>query len=237
MNTSNNNLWQTYLENFQPEESLPHQFEEDFWANYETEIRASFKQRREIMPPPLPLQANVVENVSLDPLKDLRAIYDKQWKYPFSTRYLHNEAEVQKQELLKKNRGLATNVSVILGLIFLVANAFLLLIITIIAGIAYVHGFARGELVTKKEEVYFFNPLYLIFRQLKNNRLTQETNIYYRDIQAVQHNNGVLTVTTKLHQATFKMRIPNSVDGFPEVQDFLQQVAHYNQRLIASKKK
>ena len=87
----------------------------------------------------------------------------------------------------------------------------------------------------KKEEVFFFNPLYLIFRQLRNNRLTQETHIYYSDIQTVQHNNGVLTVTTKLHQATFKIRIPNSVDGFPEVQDFLQQVAQANQKLIASR--
>jgi len=231
LHTQGEQLWQSFLENFEPDTPLPIAFEDNFWILYQKIIHQSSDQR--IAQTPTLYNFDKEEALApYDHLEGFKTIYHKFWPFPHTVHILHNEQAFVKGQKAKKRQqnligfGWAINV----GTLCLGEGEFFFL--GVFALLFWHSKLKKRKKVPRTEEYFWFNPLYMVHKKIKEDKVIAENHIYYQDIHSVQKRGKDLRVYSKLHSQELETFIPQKVESIDKIEEFLDQIIRLNKRRL-----
>lgn len=225
-------LWQTYLENFQPEVPPSQEFEEEFWANYKDVIRQSITQRDANSP----IQYSEIpeENNSDEYSDGLKTIFHKHWDYPYSI----TKDFVTKISTDERNR---KQLQALLGLVCLVNLIFLLFAQYLIFGVLtlfiVLYLFTKKKTqqkspkVSRSEDIFWLHPTCCIYEKVRLDQILERIYVEYQHIQSTRHRGKDLQIFFKKNAQNDVIVIPYNGEDSGKINQFFNKIVLYNKRI------
>ncbi|OJJ15206.1 hypothetical protein BKI52_39775 [marine bacterium AO1-C] len=230
--TQGEQLWQDFLEHFQPDTPLSPDFEEAFWIDYQQMIFQSATQRVAQATPPKTMFNEDDFLMPYDHQEGLKTIYHKFWPFPHTAHILQNEEVFIRRGKSKKQQqnfivfGWFVNISLFF---FGQGGAFFLGMCVLLFWQIMLN---NRKKIPRTEEYFWFKPLYIIHKKIEKDEVIQENHIYYKDIYSLQKRGKDLRIYSRSRAQEIETFIPQKVETIDKIEQFFNQIVRFNQRRL-----